>query len=434
MNTALTTRRASRLIAPDALHGPPTLEAHLRRYGPLSLGGGPGAQGRDRLLAEIERSGLTGRGGAGFPTARKLASARAADRPALIVNAMEGEPASAKDRLLVGTTPHLVLDGADVVATVLGAQRTVLCVADSAPEMARSLVRAQQERTGRGRAGDAEVRTLSGRYVAGEESALASAVAGGPGVPRFRPDKSVPLSVGRHAAVVHNAETLAHVALIARYGADWFREVGAAEAPGTCLVTISGGVECPGVVEVATGAPVSEIIGLARLSSPPQAVLVGGYGGTWLAGEDLGVPFAPGELSRLGASMGAGVLVVLPGGTCGIQETALVARFMAGQSAGQCGPCLFGLPAIADDLAAIADGTAAPEVLDRLLVRCGAVAGRGACRHPDGVVRLVRSALEVFSADVASHVHGHPCRGRAAPSGLMAQSGLMGSFRDGWGR
>ncbi len=222
------------------------------------------------------------------------------------------------------------------------------------------------------------------------------------------------MSVGRHAAVVHNAETLAHVALIARYGADWFREVGAAEAPGTCLVTISGGVECPGVVEVATGSPVSEIIGLARLSGPPQAVLVGGYGGTWLAAEDLTVPFAPAGLGRLGASMGAGVLVVLPAGTCGIQETARVARFMSGQSAGQCGPCLFGLPAIADDLATIADGTAGPAVLDRLLVRCSSVAGRGACRHPDGVVRLVRSALEVFSSDVASHVRGHPCRGRDA--------------------
>ncbi len=268
MSTTLTTRRAARLIAPDALQGPPTMEAHLRRYGPLPLGDGSRAGASDRLLAEVERSGLTGRGGAGFPTARKLASARATDRPTLIVNAMEGEPASAKDHLLVGTAPHLVLDGAEVVAGALGAQRTFLCVADSAPEMAGSLARAQAERTGRSRGGELEVRQFPGRYVAGEESALASAVGGGRGVPRFRPDKSVPLSVARQPVLVHNAETLAHVALIARYGADWFREVGAPEAPGTCLVTVSGGVECPGVVEVATGTPVSEIIGRARLSGP----------------------------------------------------------------------------------------------------------------------------------------------------------------------
>ncbi len=132
MTTAVSTRRASRLLAPDALHGPATLEAHLGRYGPLRLEGSPGAQSSDRLWGEIERSGLTGRGGAGFPMARKLASASATARPALIVNAMEGEPASAKDRLLVGTAPHLVLDGAEVVAGVLGAHRTVVCVADSA--------------------------------------------------------------------------------------------------------------------------------------------------------------------------------------------------------------------------------------------------------------------------------------------------------------
>jgi NADH:ubiquinone oxidoreductase subunit F (NADH-binding) len=410
----------------DALHGPATLEAHLARYGPLPLGEGARARTSDRLLAEIERSGLTGRGGAGFPTARKLASARSTDHPTLIVNAMEGEPASAKDRLLVGAAPHLVLDGAALVAAALGARRTVVCVADHAPEMARSLARARKERTGHGvPACDAEVRTLPGRYIAGEESALASAVAGGRGVPRFRPDKSVPLSVGRHAAIVHNAETLANVALIARYGADWFRELGAAEAPGTCLVTVSGGVECPGVVEVATGTPVSEIIGLARLSGPPGAVLVGGNSGTRLAAEDLGVAFAPVELHRLGASMGAGVLVVLPAGQCGVKETARLAHFMAAQSAGQCGPCLFGLPAIAADIATIADGSAGPAVLERLLVRCGAVAGRGACRHPDGVVRLVRSALGVFSADVSSHVRGHACTGRAASSVLMAPPGLV---------
>jgi NADH:ubiquinone oxidoreductase subunit F (NADH-binding) len=420
MNTTLTTTRISRLIAADAGHRPPTMQAHLRRYGALPVGGASGAGRSDRLLAEIERSGLTGRGGGGFPTARKLWLARSTHRSTLIVNAMEGEPASAKDHFLVATAPHLVLDGAELVAAALGAARTVVCTADHAPEMARSLARAQEERGGgRGGARGAEIRQLPGRYVGGEESALASAVAGGPGVPRFRPDKSAPLSAGRHAAIVHNVETLANVALIARYGAAWFREVGAPEAPGTCLVTISGGVERPGVVEVATGAPVSEIIELARPSAPVQAVLVGGYGGSWLSGGDLATPFAPAELRRVGASMGAGVLVVLAAGSCGIKETERIARFMAAQSAGQCGPCLFGLPAIAADLGTIADGTGAPAVFDRLLARCGAVTGGGGCGVPDGVVRLVRSALEVFSADISRHVHGAPCAGHGAPSVLV---------------
>ncbi len=423
MSATLNNSRISRLMAVDAGRGPVTLEAHLHRYGPLPAEGASPAEASERLLAEVERAGLTGRGGGGFLTARKLRLARSTHRPTLVVNAMEGEPASAKDHFLVETSPHLVLDGADLVATALGAARTVVCVADDARGMARSLARAQGERRGLRRpAPRAEVRRLPGRYVGGEESALASALAGGPGAPQFRPDKAVPLAIGRHAAIVHNPETLAHVALIARYGADWFRTVGAPEAPGTCLVTISGAVEWPVVAEVVTGAPISEIIELARLSAPAQAVLVGGYGGSWLSSEELGTPFAPAELRRVGASMGAGALVVLPMGSCGIKETERLGRFMAAQSAGQCGPCLFGLAAIAADLGTIAGGTASPSVLDRLRVRCGAVAGRGACGHPDGVVRLVRSALEVFSADVDRHVHGAPCAGHGVPTVLMAPS------------
>ena len=230
--------------------------------------------------------------------------------------------------------------------------------------------------------------------------------------------------MGRKVAVVHNVETLAQVALIGRHGADWFREVGTAEAPGTCLVTVSGAVEKPGVVEVATGTAIDEIIGLAGPRRPVQAVLVGGYGGSWLSGEELGTPYGPDGLRAVGGSMGAGVLVVLPVEACGIRETERIARFMAAESAGQCGPCLFGLPALADDLRALAQGEGGRPLFERLLGHCQAVDGRGACRHPDGVVRLVRSALRVFAGDVAGHLQGCPCRrkregqpSRPAPGG-----------------
>jgi NADH:ubiquinone oxidoreductase subunit F (NADH-binding) len=250
---------------------------------------------------------------------------------------------------------------------------------------------------------------MPGHYIAGEESALVASLAGGPAVPSFRPDKSVPLRIGRRAAVIHNVETLANIALIARHGADWFRAVGAPEAPGTCLVTISGAVERPGVVEVATGTRLDEILEAARPSGTPKAVLVGGYGGVWVPRRQLATSYAPAALRAIGATMGVGVLVVLGQGACGVLETARIARYMASQSAGQCGPCLFGLPAIAEDLGAIARGHANPAVLDRLTDRCGAVDGRGACRHPDGVVRLVRSALSTFADDVARHIRGVPC-------------------------
>jgi NADH:ubiquinone oxidoreductase subunit F (NADH-binding) len=217
------------------------------------------------------------------------------------------------------------------------------------------------------------------------------------------------LTIGRRPAIVHNVETLANVALIARYGSDWFRQVGVPEAPGTRLVTISGSVQRPGVIEVVTGTRIDQILEVADPIGQIQAVLVGGYGGTWIPQAKMATAYAPLELSEIGASMGAGVLVALAASSCGIAETACIARFMAAESAGQCGPCLFGLPAIADDLQSITHGRGDRRTLERLLGRCVAVSGRGACRHPDGVVQLVRSSLEVFARDLESHIRGAPC-------------------------
>jgi NADH:ubiquinone oxidoreductase subunit F (NADH-binding) len=418
---------ASRLLPSAAGDGAQDLGSHLRRFGPLAIKVGD-PSGTPGLLAEIERSGLTGRGGAGFPSSRKIRLVQSAgDHPVLAVNAMEGEPASGKDRLLLKVAPHLVLDGAELVGRAIKAAKILLCLPEDRHLLAASLTRALQERAAAGFISTPiEVVRLSGRYVAGEESALVAAAAGDAGVPAFRIDKSIPLRIGRRSALVHNVETLGHVALIGRYGASWFRELGPQDAPGTCLVTISGAVERPGVVEVEIGAPIRAIVATCVPTRPIQAVLTGGYGGSWLSDDELGVAYSPRELQPLGASMGAGVLVALPADSCGIRETARIARFMAAESAGQCGPCLFGLPAIAGDLEAIASGVADHLTVERLLRRCAAVEGRGACRHPDGVARLVRSALRVFSSDLASHLRGGCCAGHAKPTVLLLPPELGG--------
>jgi NADH:ubiquinone oxidoreductase subunit F (NADH-binding) len=422
----MTTLEATPTLGPARLVGgngqqERDLEAHVRRHGRCPLPDRPSEQWAGALVAEIERSGLTGRGGAGFPTHQKWKAVRAeGTRPVVLVNAMEGEPASAKDRFLVWSAPHLVLDGADLVARALDAEKIVVCVPNDRDQMRRVLGDALGERMAAGmRDTRVEVARLAGRYIAGEESALVASVMGEPGLPRFRPDKSVPLRMRRRTAVVQNVETLAHVALIARHGADWFGEVGTRESPGTCLVTVSGAVERPGVVEVSIGTPLDRIIGWAGPTRPVQAALVGGYGGSWLSGGDLSTTYAPAQLAAVGASMGAGVLVALPEDACGLRETERMARFLAAESAGQCGPCLFGLPAIANDLRALADGSADRRGMDRLERHCGAVDGRGACRHPDGVVRMVRSALTVFRSDLVAHLGGRPCRGSGRPSLLV---------------
>lgn len=426
-----------RLLAAAACGLGPGLREHRELHGPLLLPqaakqaamaqrASPGRHGSDwesRFCDELESAGLGGRGGAGFPTARKLAAAGLAGATTLLVNAMEGEPASRKDDVLLNASPHLVLDGAELAAAVIGAGRVLLCLDRRRAATAALLERAIAERRLdptpiAGGASEVELRLLEGRYLAGEESALVAAAAGAVAVPRFRPDKSIPLRLGRRPAIVHNVETLAHVALVARHGAHWFRSAGTAESPGTCLVTVSGAIASPTVLELPFGTPLRTLLSAAGVGMRPQAVLAGGYGGAWLGPDALDCAWSAEGLRPDGGSTGAGVVVALPPGACGLAETASIAAFMAGESAGQCGPCAFGLPAIARDLAEIADpggsGRGSGTALERLLRRCELVEDRGACRHPDGVARLVQSALRVFSADVEAHLAGRPCAGSAA--------------------
>jgi NADH:ubiquinone oxidoreductase subunit F (NADH-binding) len=181
------------------------------------------------------------------------------------------------------------------------------------------------------------------------------------------------------------------------------------EEPGTCLVTISGAVAQPGVVEVDRGTPLSDIARLSQPVEPVQALLVGGYGGMWVGPEHFDTPYASITLRTIGAAAGVGVIVVLGQSSCGLTESARIARYLADQSSGQCGPCVYGLPAIADELALLARGQRNGDSLARLHRRLREVNGRGACRHPDGAVSLVRSALAVFATDIAAHGRGEPC-------------------------
>jgi len=404
---------AMRILAAWARTGRSDLGAHLTTHGPAPMPSRTDGAWADHLVESIRAAGLTGRGGAGFPTARKLDAIRAGrGHPLLAVNAMEGEPASRKDRALLATAPHLLIDGAILVGRAIGTHEIALCVANDRHDSAEHVRAALAERAGAG-LGDPPVRLLRppGRYVSGEESALVAWLAGGPARPQFRPSKGAPLTIRRRPVLVQSAETLAHVALIARHGPQWFRSAGLPDASGTSLVTVSGAVDRPGVYEVELGTPVGTILRRAGLEPPLGAVLVGGYGGAWLHPDVLDTPYAPGPLAAVGSAVGAGVLAAIPASACGIAETARIATYMADQSAGQCGPCVLGLPAIARDLAHLARGQGDRRSVTGLRHHLDAVDGRGACRHPDGVVRMVRSALEVFASDVAEHSRHRPCLG-----------------------
>ena len=236
-------------------------------------------------MSVLEASGLAGRGGAGFPAAIKLAVAHAAGAGGtVVVNAMEGEPASDKDKLLLIRSPHLVLDGAQLLAAASGARRVTVCVPEGRHHVAAAVARAMDERCRRRAARRVPESMVHppDRFIAGEESALARWIESGQSLPSFRPDKGTALRIGRKGALVHNAETLAHVAMIARTGPDAFRAHGLLEDPGTSLITLSGAVEHPGVVEIDRGDPLIDIANRAVPIGPPQALLVGGYGGAWV--------------------------------------------------------------------------------------------------------------------------------------------------------
>jgi NADH:ubiquinone oxidoreductase subunit F (NADH-binding) len=403
---------------------PADLEGHLASLGPLPLPTSPGPQWREAFVGAIEAAGLTGRGGAGFPASIKVAAARAAGRGGtILVNAMEGEPASDKDKLLLLRSPHVVLDGAQLLAAATGAARVTVCVPEGREQVAAATAHALAERAAAGwaRVPEQLVRPPD-RFVAGEESALAHWVESGRSLPSFRPDKGAPLRIGRGAVLTHNAETLAHVAMIARFGADVFRHYGPVEDPGTSLVTISGTVAQPGVVEVARGTALADIAARANPWGPARAFLVGGYGGSWVGPTHFETPYASLPLRAIGASAGVGVLVVLGSEACGLMESARVVHYLAAQSSGQCGPCVYGLPAIADDMTRLGRGLADPGLMARLERRLEVVHGRGACRHPDGAVNLARSALTVFEADAAAHARGAPCPYWSRPTSLRFPS------------
>jgi NADH:ubiquinone oxidoreductase subunit F (NADH-binding) len=399
---------------------PADLSGHIETHGPLNVALGGDGSWQDSLLANLEASGLAGRGGGAFPTWVKLSLARTGGSGgAVVVNGMESEPASDKDKLLLTRVPHLVLDGAQYVAALCRADRVVVCVPTGRDAVATAVRRAISDRA-RHRYGRVieEIVRPPDRFVAGEESSLVNWIDSGQSLPLFRPDKAIQLRIGRRPALVQNAETLAHIALIARLGPEPFRARGMTEEPGTCLVTIGGAVSQPGVVEVDRGTRLWDIVMLSKPVAPVQALLVGGYGGSWIGSDQFAIPYSSVSLRAISASAGVGVIVALGEASCGVAESARIARYLADQSAGQCGSCVYGLPAIASDMAHLTHGNVAVDLIPRLHHRLRQVTGRGACRHPDGAVSMVRSALSVFASDVAAHARGEPCAYRSTHTSL----------------
>jgi NADH:ubiquinone oxidoreductase subunit F (NADH-binding) len=380
--------------------------AHVARHGRLPYREAPG-----RLIADVQQAGLTGRGGAAFPAHRKLSAVldAANDRrrsPVVIANGAESEPASDKDATLLWLAPHLVLDGLQLAAEATGAAEAILYThAERRADVGKRLRQALAERA----AVDSDrvpvqLAESPARFLSGQETALINHIGGGPAIPTFMPPRITERGLGGAPTLVQNVETLAHLALVARHGPRWFRQVGTRTEPGSMLCTIRRADGSPRIAEVPMGIPLRDVLGPV---SHDGAVLIGGYHGTWVpAAQAVQLTLDNHSLEAVGARVGAGVLITFPADRCGLAETARTVRYLALESAGQCGPCLNGLPRIAAALAELAGARPRRQARADVERWAGLVTGRGACHHPDGTTRFVRSALTTFAAELDRHARG----------------------------
>ena len=395
------------LDGPDLSWGAESFDDHARRLGTAPRGGA-------ELIGSLQRSGLTGRGGASFPVGAKWATVAGRRRGGAVVlaNGAEGEPLSRKDRTLMAARPHLVLDGAFLAAEAVGAEEVVFYIGEEHAAARRAVERALAERPRTRTVRRVRISSPPARYVAGEESAAVHFLDEGVALPKSVPPRPFERGVGGLPTVVQNVESLAHAALIARFGPDRFREAGRDGAPGTVLATVSraagaGAGERPHgfqLLEVPAGTAIGELATATGWGPRVRAVLLGGFFGSWVdGGEAMSLPLDPARLRERGLSLGCGVVHLLPEGACGVCATAEIMGLLAAESAAQCGPCFFGLGAIAAASKRLAEGAPEPGDLQRLDRWAGQLPGRGACRHPDGAAGLLRSALKVFEAEYATH-------------------------------
>ncbi len=385
----------------------PDHETHRARFGPL-----PEPDG-EALVALLATAGVRGRGGAGFPLSRKLDTVlrhggrRPGRRPVVVVNAAEGEPASAKDSALLDVTPHLVLDGAVLAARAAGAGSVHVVTSADRPWAGSAVARAVAEREDRGirwHRHEAEA-----RFVSGQARAVLELIAGRPGLPVT---SWAPEAVDGHRGrptLLSNAESFAHLAAVVHWGAARYTALGTDVEPGTSLLTLSrppnadGGFEGVRVVEVEHGSAAASVLDPDALDAP---LLVGGFHGAWVHPSRVRrLRWSNGHLRPLGATMGAGSVLSLGDGSCPVAETARYTAYLAAESAGRCGPCRNGLPALAGEVRGLAEGA---DTRRRLRELSGLVKGRGACAHPDGTARLVTSLLSTLDGHVEQHL-AHRC-------------------------
>ena len=422
---------------------PPAPFPTIRHY--LTAGGGAGLDAArrvepDLVIAEVEASGLRGRGGAGFPTGTKWRTVAANESDTLattvVVNAAEGEPGTFKDRTILRANPYSVIEGALIAAWAVGANRVIMAMKGRGGEDLERVRAAVAEVQAAGWAADVAIDVFEGpdEYLYGEETALLEVLDGRPPFPRIAPpyrrgydevvedDADVTSGSGLAAdvemagpgggslappALIDNVETLANVPGIIAKGAAWFREEGTDKSPGTIVATVSGAVRHDGVGEVAMGTTVGEVIEQIGGGARPGRRIIGVLGGAsspLLPADRFDTPLTYEAMAEAGSGLGSASLIVLDDADDLAAVAAGVARFLAVESCGQCTPCKQDGLEIADRLASIGAGQGSEEDLEIVTARLSTVADGARCNLARQTQAVVGSIVTVGIDALRAHL------------------------------
>jgi len=379
----------------------------------------------DEIVAQIERSGLRGRGGAGFPTGRKwrLVRQAAGDPKYLICNADEGDPGAYMDRSLLESDPFAVLEGMTVGAHAIGAREGFIYVRDEYPLAIEKLELAVAQARANGLLGENilgtdlcfDVRLIrgGGAFVCGEETALIASVEGRPGEPRQRPPYPAESGLWGKPTCINNVETWANVPWILSTGADAYRRVGTETSTGTKIFSVVGKIENTGLVEVPMGITLREIVydiggGIAG-GKRFKAVQTGGPSGGCIPEQLLDLPVDYESLTRAGAIMGSGGLIVMDETTCMVDVARYFMDFLKEESCGKCAPCREGIDRALQILDRICRGEGEDQDIETLDSLGKMMKGFALCALGSTAPNPILSTIRYFRDEYDAHIHDKRC-------------------------
>ncbi len=391
------------------------------------------------VIDTVKKSGLRGRGGAGFPAGMKwdFIPKDPARTKYLCCNADESEPGTFKDRQLMERDPHQMIEGMLIAAHAIGAKVAYIYIRGEFVYGAQVLSRALAEAYTAGYLGKGIFKSKknleiylhrgAGAYICGEETALLESLEGKRGLPRTKPPFPATHGLYQQPTVVNNVETLSNLPHIFSRGAEWFASIGSSsKSPGTRLFSVSGHVNKPGNYEVPMGTPLRELIeeyaGGVRGGKRIKAVIPGGASAPFLAPESLDVKLDFESIAKVGSMLGSGGVTVMDEDTCMVGAALNLMEFFAHECCGKCSPCREGSSWLVQIMRRIEGGQGKMEDLDQLVHLCGGIAGKTVCAFGDAEVAPILSTLKHWRPEYEAHIREGRCT-VSQPGGALASAG-----------